>query len=60
MIVYIGGGYLVTVQPTTIQRGVDLHLQVNPETYGCQDAFHASCVHAFVAMKPEGLNSNVI
>ena len=50
----------VTVQPTTIQRGVDLHLQVNPETYGCQDAFHASCVHAFVAMKPEGLNSNVI
>lgn len=48
----------VTVQPTTIPRGVDLHLQVNPETYGRQDAFHASCVHAFVAMKPERLNSN--
>ena len=29
---------MVTVQPTTIPRGVDLHLQVSPETYGCHDA----------------------
>ena len=31
--------------------------QVNPETYGRQSAYHGICVHAFVAMKPERLNS---
>ena len=44
----------------TIPRGVDLQMQVNPETYGRQDAFHASCVHAFVAIKTERLNINIL
>ena len=45
---------LVTVQTSTVPRGVAWHLQGNPETATRQTAAFAVCVHAFVAMKPKG------
>ena len=51
---------IVTVQPSSVPRGVALQLQGNPETATRQTAVYAVCtlkgrtVHAFVAMKPEG------
>ena len=44
----------VTVQPSTVPRGVALHLQDNLEAATRQIAVFAVCVHAFVAMKPKG------
>ena len=51
--------FCFTVQPVTVPRGVDLQVQVDPETVGRQTAVFAVCVHAFVTVKPRGLNSNV-
>ena len=44
----------VTVQSSTIPRGVTLLLQRDPEARGRQAAGSAACVHAFVTVKPEG------
>ncbi len=44
----------VTVQPSTVPRGVTLLLQRDPEACGRQAAGNAACVHAFVTVKPEG------
>ena len=51
---------MLTIQPSTVPRGVDLQMQVNPETDGCQIAYHAICVHSFVVVRPERLNSQVL
>ena len=44
----------VTVQPSTVPRGVTLLLQRDPEACGRQAAGNAACVYAFVTVKPEG------
>ena len=38
---------MVTVQSSTVPRGVALHLQGNPEAATRQTAVFAVCVHAF-------------
>ena len=48
----------VTVHTSLIPRGVALQTQGDTETGGRQTAVFAVCVHAFVAVKPGGLNSN--
>ena len=48
------GTKIVTVQPSTVPRGVTLLLQRDPEACGRQAAGNAACVHAFVTVKPEG------
>ena len=44
----------VTVQPSTVPRGVPLLLQRDPEACKRQAAGNAACVHTFVTEKPEG------
>ena len=44
----------VTVQPSTVPRGVPLLLQRDPETCGRKAAGNAACVYALFTVKPEG------
>ena len=45
---------MITIQTSTVPRGVPMLLQRDPEACRRQAAGIAACVHAFVAVKPEG------
>jgi len=49
----LAGHKVLTVQPSTVPRGVVLPLQGNPEAATCQTAVFAVCVYAFVTKKPK-------